>query len=761
MRCVIQAGPGECPILTSRRPAASRLLRLLSISGLTLACALLPARAGWAAIVAPVSLTLLHTNDLHSHLRPEKSSLGLGGIARLKTAIDRLRSQATNSLLLDGGDWSEGNIYYTQGAGAATLQLMDHLGYDVAVVGNHDWLNGPDILVEAYRKSQTRMQLVGANLTLETYPRRDEFKKAVPPFVIRNIGGVKVAIIGLVTYEMIYDRFFTPVKISFPAGIAKDLSHRLKAIGLADVVIAISHNSVKQNAKMLEYAPELDFIVGAHDHKKLSQPLLVRRQNAPDAWVVEAGKWGEYLGRMELKLLPLAVARAQGVPVVRLEHYELVQMDASIPEDPETVARVDALDKAIEGQFGPIFHDHVADNEVEIDRDGPDPLMGDLATDAFRKRVGADIALHQVSMISNSLHPGELRSVDVFNAMPQVWDPTTQKTWTLKTFRMKGSTLKWLLSMMFSGKIMSGTEYFDSSIVSVSGLSFVLNGGPPINSDPALASPFQEFQDIASDEESRQMGLTEPQSEVSPVPTVSPPAAAPPALAPAPALLSATESSSEPSPGLTQLMDFKVNGLPLDPNMSYKVAASEGIMMCLEFINGLIPGAVKTAEMNDTGLEEWRVVRDYLREMSPVKASDVPAGNRIRSLSPDLGMYDSDVQVRILDSADAQSKSARVSVNVKVRNLGMTPSPAGPRLRVLGNLNGIDTTRDEVFAEIGKPLLIPALDPGQSFEASWTDVRAPGGLGRFPVTVRLTGNTSETIHGNDQVTSWGVLPGAP
>src|SRR5687768_3705153 len=92
-------------------------------------------------------VTLLHTNDLHSHFRPGRGALKLGGVARLKTLIDQIREERPEALLVDAGDWSEGTIYYNLGTGLESLRMMEHLGYDIAVVGNHDWLNGPDTLL--------------------------------------------------------------------------------------------------------------------------------------------------------------------------------------------------------------------------------------------------------------------------------------------------------------------------------------------------------------------------------------------------------------------------------------------------------------------------------------------------------------------------------------------------------------------------------------------------------------------------------------
>src|SRR5690348_9177643 len=81
-------------------------------------------------------ITILHTNDVHSHFRSEATPLGLGGIARLKTAVKKIKEKNPNTVLVDGGDWSEGSIYYTLGIGTESVRMMDHIGYDVAVIGN-------------------------------------------------------------------------------------------------------------------------------------------------------------------------------------------------------------------------------------------------------------------------------------------------------------------------------------------------------------------------------------------------------------------------------------------------------------------------------------------------------------------------------------------------------------------------------------------------------------------------------------------------
>ena len=91
-------------------------------------------QGGWAKTSTSVPVTLLHTNDLHSRFRPERSAQGLGGIGRIKTTVDAIRRSNPNTFLLDGGDFSEGGIYYTEGAGTENLKIMDQCIEDAKLV---------------------------------------------------------------------------------------------------------------------------------------------------------------------------------------------------------------------------------------------------------------------------------------------------------------------------------------------------------------------------------------------------------------------------------------------------------------------------------------------------------------------------------------------------------------------------------------------------------------------------------------------------
>ena len=116
---------------------------------------------------------------------------------------------------------------------------------------------------------------------------------------------------------------------------------KLKQKGLADIVIAVSHNSLNMNKTILEQAPEIDLMVSGHDHRKMTEPVIVKRDKG-DAWIVEAGSWGRYLGRVDFD-----VTKKNGQSKVSLNRFKLYQIDKTIEKDPQTLAMVEALDKKI------------------------------------------------------------------------------------------------------------------------------------------------------------------------------------------------------------------------------------------------------------------------------------------------------------------------------------------------------------------------------------------------------------------------------
>lgn len=605
----------------------------------------------------PITLKLLHTNDLHSHLRPEKNELGLGGFARLKTLTTRLRArnatQGAITHLVDGGDFSEGHIYYNYEAGSEVIRLMENLGYTVAVPGNHDWINGPDVLIDSVKRAQGNMKLVAANYSADRYARASELKSIVPPYTIEQVGPYRVAYIGLLTYEYIYDGFFAPVKLSPPETALRDLSERLRPH--VDAIIAISHNSIATNKKCLKAAPLVNLIIGAHDHTKLTKPIRVG-----NSWIVEAGSWGRYLGEVTMQI------SKQGVT---LQDYRLHTVDASLPEDPEVADRITRLEKILEKQYGfDLFHDHIADSEAEADREGVESRMGDLATDAYVSASGADLAIDQLKMIYGAVYRGPIHTADVFNANPGVYNPETGKAWTLHTFEITGKTLRWILNLFYGNQ--SITELVG---LSNSGLSFVYNPITKTQSDGEMGGMIEQILKLAG------------------------------------------YSWLRPN---VIVQDLKVQGQPLDLNRSYTVAASGGVLDGIKFLNSKLPGAISIKNLRDTGVESWVTLKKYLTDKRVLKREDMELGLRARALSPDLALTSDDI---IIDPVEYHHNGVLARVQVTIKNVGALPVIAGGyAVHLQTNKNGSALATDPEWIELGDVQAVEkAMNPRETETYTW------------------------------------------
>jgi 5'-nucleotidase / UDP-sugar diphosphatase len=143
-----------------------------------------------------MQLTVLHTNDIHGHVESwvgwdgELSGRTVGGFDRLASAVERVRKDAKNVLLLDAGDAIGDTLAAASTKGKALIELMNAVGYDAMTLGNHEPDFGMEVLRE--RIKEARFDVVAANV-VESGSKR-LFTK---PYVIRSVGNLRVAILGI------------------------------------------------------------------------------------------------------------------------------------------------------------------------------------------------------------------------------------------------------------------------------------------------------------------------------------------------------------------------------------------------------------------------------------------------------------------------------------------------------------------------------------------------------------------------------------
>ncbi|HTL13307.1 MAG TPA: metallophosphoesterase [Bdellovibrionota bacterium] len=647
-----------------------------------------------AARADVVHWTLIHTNDLHSHLKGEKDELGLGGVARIKTAADRIRAEGRPTVMVDGGDWSEGQVYYDLSLGTDTLNVMGAMGYDVAVVGNHDFYNGPDTLLGAVAGATHRPDLVGDNLDLSGYAKAEQFRKLIPSYVIKNVGGLKVAFMGVITYEKMYDHFFEPVLIKEPFLPARRLAASLKKDQGVDIVVAISHNGVGMNKQLLKWAPAVDFVVGAHDHVALTDAVIVGGDRGRDnpGWIVEAGCWGRFLGRVDMTF-------DRSTHKLKLDSYRLKPMDNRVPEDPVIAALVADLDRRIVERFGDIYQTQVAESDVYLHRDGPEAPMGNVAADALRDYTGAELALENTAFVYNPIFPGQVMQSDVMNSMPAIFNPATQKTWTVFTLPIRGSTLKKLLKLLLSTDMLASM-----GIVNGSGIEVVYE--PMFRRD---AAPWDSFLS----------GPTASERDI--------------------------------------LHSVKVGGTELTDDRVVNLAGGGGVLESIKFVNRVLPGTVPLDQLKDTGVESWRALGKYLADHSPItevrSVESAPAA-RFQPWQADPSVTVNDIS---WTPSAVTATQTDAGVRVRVRNLGAQDVGAGQfDIELLSTASLTDIGVTPMYQSISAAQALPAIPAQHYVEVSWNGIKIPGERGLYPVTVVLRPHQGapNASNANDLVTRW-------
>lgn len=255
------------------------------------------------------NLIILHTNDTHSQLDPNDDNLG--GILRRKVLIDSVRAVQPNVLLIDCGDMVQGTLYFSIYKGEAERVMMNNLGYDIQILGNHEFDNGIEPLTREWRLLNA--EKITTNYDLRDTPLDTIFK----PYTIKAFGDKRIGFlaINLDPKGMIAD--FNTGGVKYLDGIkaANSVAWYLKNIERVDEVIALTHvgydsaNPPTPSDVDLAHASEdIDIIIGGHSHTTINPDAA----NTPDYYVsnatgdsvlvVQTGSKGLYLGEISLDL---------------------------------------------------------------------------------------------------------------------------------------------------------------------------------------------------------------------------------------------------------------------------------------------------------------------------------------------------------------------------------------------------------------------------------------------------------------------------
>jgi 5'-nucleotidase len=300
----------------------------------SLGAAAVASRVPLRAAEGPASgrVTLLHTNDTHSRIEPfgpgNGAISGKGGIARRATLVKQLRSQLGPVLLLDAGDTFQGTPYFNRYKGRLDYQLMRMVGYDAGTLGNHDFDNGVEMLVEAMESMEQLKHpnppfaFVNCNFDCKGAPA---LQKRLRPYLVRDFPGLRVGItgVGVAFAGLVAPKNHEGIVWKDPYESLKPVVKRLRDVEKVDLVVVLSHlgHSVKDAAhddlRLPGAVAGVDVVIGGHSHTFLDAPVKVA-QALGETLVFQVGFGGVNLGRMDFTVTRGAVKSASGsaLPVV-------------------------------------------------------------------------------------------------------------------------------------------------------------------------------------------------------------------------------------------------------------------------------------------------------------------------------------------------------------------------------------------------------------------------------------------------------------
>ena len=417
-------------------------------------------------LLAALSLTaapqthvvLMHTNDIHGHVLPEK---GEGGLAVIAAIV----KQQHPDILLDAGDMFTGTLVSDTFYGESVMAVMNRMGYRASILGNHEFDYGLKTLRDRVR--QARFPVLSANVDL---PYIDVGKTRVIP-----IKGIRFGLVGLTTEETPTTTHPKNVKDVRFLDVIRTLEQTLPRLKKSsDFVIVIGHLAPAEELRIARAFPEIKLIVSGHSHTELQQPI-----HESNAVIVRTGSYGRFIGRVDLDFEDRTMKKIS---------TQLIEAKAVAP-DPEVLRAVEPYRAKVERQTNAILGEATASFARRTEDGG---ALLNLVADAYRARTGARIALVNPGGIRTSLPAGPITYGKIFEILPFEN--------TIVTMKITGTQLKRSLAVRLTA--VSGLRVvFDlrkpegEQLVSVS-----LDDGSPILDNATYTVVINDFMQAGGDD---------------------------------------------------------------------------------------------------------------------------------------------------------------------------------------------------------------------------------------------------------------------
>ncbi|MCL2560312.1 MAG: 5'-nucleotidase C-terminal domain-containing protein [Turicibacter sp.] len=340
-------------------------------------------------------LSVLHVNDVHGRF-----NVGIH-YARLATIANAYRAQNPNTLVLDAGDAIHGTNFANLFRGESMINLMNLIGFDAMVAGNHEFNFGQNRLLEL--EAFADFPILGANIF------NADGSNYLSPYTVIQLEDVTVGIFGLATPTtptVTNPNNVIGLTFTDPVYVAQEMVDHLRP--QVDVVIALTHlglAGVRGSQDVANAVEGIDLIVEGHCHSVRPNGVLVNGTK-----IVTVGAHAANLGTVE----------------IILEDGEVVSVVAGMYTT-EDVADVEFHQPALTlmdyymGELDVVLAEHVGYSAHFLNNNyvrRAETALGNLTGDLFLDVTGADVAMMNSGGIRDHLHPGEITIGDIFNIFP-------------------------------------------------------------------------------------------------------------------------------------------------------------------------------------------------------------------------------------------------------------------------------------------------------------------------------------------------------
>jgi sulfur-oxidizing protein SoxB len=385
----------------------------------------------------------------------------VGGFAHLKTLVDKVRGSRPGSLLLDGGDTWQGSATALWSNAQDMVDACIALGVDV-MTPHWEMTYGAERVQHIVNND---FKKAGVDFVAQNVVTNDFGDQVFKPYVIRDINGVKVAIVG---------QAFPYTPIANPRYMVPDWSFGIRDDGMqkwvddarakgAQVVVVLSHNGMDVDIKMASRVTGVDAIFGGHTHDGVPQPIEVKNAKGVTL-VTNAGSNGKFLGVMDFDV--------KGGKVTGWKYKLLPVFSNLLPED----ARMAGLIKKIRDPYNDKLNEKLAVTEDFLYRRGNfNGTFDQVILDALMKVKGADAAFSPGFRWGTTLLPGDVITMDRLMDQVAITYPATTLT------NMTGETIKTIMEDVCDN-LFNADPYYQQGgdMVRVGGIEYTVDPGKKI-----------------------------------------------------------------------------------------------------------------------------------------------------------------------------------------------------------------------------------------------------------------------------------------